>query len=111
MPRERDKADEFAQKLMPLIDEIRTAGKTSLTGIANELNGRSIPTPLGRRWYPSTVKNLLTLLGNDCGQNIDGCMESMSLDLHRDKNGPLCRAPPVQNPRQRCAAGFDPGRQ
>jgi hypothetical protein len=38
------------------------------------------------------VKNLLTLLGNDCGQNIDGCMESMSLDLHRDKNGP-CAGP------------------
>jgi len=67
--RERDKADEFAQRLIPLIDEIRTAGTTSLTGIANELNGRSIRTSLGRRWYASTVKNLLTRLSSGRGQN------------------------------------------
>jgi hypothetical protein len=67
--RERDKADEFAQRLIPLIDEIRTAGTTSLTGIANELNGRSIRTSLGRRWYASTVKNLLTRLSSGRDQN------------------------------------------
>jgi hypothetical protein len=67
--RERDKADEFAQRLIPLIDEIRTAGTTSLTGVANELNERSIPTALGRRWYASTVKNLLTRLSSGHGQN------------------------------------------
>jgi hypothetical protein len=67
--RERDKADEFTQRLIPLIDEIRTAGATSLTEIANELNGRSIPTSLGRRWYASTVKNLLTRLSSGRGLN------------------------------------------
>ncbi|MBV8891632.1 hypothetical protein [Bradyrhizobium sp.] len=55
----RDKADEFARNLMPVVNDIRAAGTTSLTGIADELNRRAIPTWQGRTWYVSTVKNLL----------------------------------------------------
>jgi hypothetical protein len=56
---QRDEADEFAQGLKPIIDEIKTRGTTSLTGIAEELNRRQIPTSHERTWYASTVKNLL----------------------------------------------------
>jgi hypothetical protein len=54
------KADEFAQSVRPVIDEIRRRGTTSFTGIAEELNRRRIPTSHRRTWYASTVKNLLS---------------------------------------------------
>jgi hypothetical protein len=55
-------ADEFAQGLRPVLDEIKIRGTTSFTGIAEELNRRQIPTSRRRTWYASTVKNLLARL-------------------------------------------------
>ena len=55
-------ADEFAEGLKALVDEIKIGGTTSFTGIAEELNRRQIPTSRGRSWYASTVKNLLARL-------------------------------------------------
>jgi DNA invertase Pin-like site-specific DNA recombinase len=53
-------ADEHAANLAPIIDDIRGNGITSYKAIARELNNREILTARGGRWYPTTVKNLLT---------------------------------------------------
>jgi hypothetical protein len=55
----RDKADRFAAAILPIIDQIRAGGTTTLTDIASELNARRIRTARGGRWYPTTVKNIL----------------------------------------------------
>ena len=49
----------FTAKVLPLIDEIRSAGVQTLQGIADCLNRRGIPTRSGKTWYPSTVRNIL----------------------------------------------------
>jgi DNA invertase Pin-like site-specific DNA recombinase len=55
----RAEADKFARDVMPVIEDIRSAGTTSLGGIAAELNQRGILTARGGRWYATTVRNLL----------------------------------------------------
>lgn len=54
-----DRADAHALDLIPVIAEIRKHGVTSLTGIARELNDRSIQTPRGGSWHATSVRNLL----------------------------------------------------
>jgi hypothetical protein len=53
------KADRFAEAILPIIDQIRESGATTLTDIAKALNARNIRTARGRRWHPTTVKNVL----------------------------------------------------
>lgn len=55
----RAKADRFAAAILPVIEEIKRSGVTTLTDIADALNARNIRTARGRRWYPTTVKNIL----------------------------------------------------
>lgn len=55
----RAKADRFAAAILPVIKEIKQSGATTLTDIADALNARQIRTARGRRWYPTTVKNIL----------------------------------------------------
>jgi hypothetical protein len=55
----RPKADQFAAAILPIIDQIRERGATTLTDIAEGLNARNIRTARGRRWYPTTVKYIL----------------------------------------------------
>jgi DNA invertase Pin-like site-specific DNA recombinase len=50
---------EFAAKVLPLIEEIRSAGVQTLQGIADCLNRRGIPTRNAKTWYPSNVRNVL----------------------------------------------------
>ena len=52
------RASEYAE----IIADVREAGAASLPSIAKELNERSILTPRGGRWHPSTVRNLLSRL-------------------------------------------------
>jgi len=52
-------ADEHAAKVLPVIDEIRRAGVTTLEGIADALNARGIRTARGGRWHGSTVRNII----------------------------------------------------
>jgi len=54
----KTKADKFAQDVMPIIDDIRAGGITSLRGISIELK-RGILTAFGHQWYPTTVRSLL----------------------------------------------------
>ena len=55
--------DRHAANVLPVVREIECAGVTTLQGIADALNARGIRTARGRRWYPSTVKNLLGRAG------------------------------------------------
>ena len=55
----RAKAVRHAQDVLPIIDDITTAGIHTLLGIATELNVRGILTARKGQWHPTTVKNLL----------------------------------------------------
>jgi DNA invertase Pin-like site-specific DNA recombinase len=50
---------EFANKVFPIIQEIKSAGIETLQGICDCLNRRGIPTRNGKNWYPATVRNIL----------------------------------------------------
>lgn len=52
-------ADRYAQDILPVVDDIRAAGVTTLKGIADELNARGIMTPRDGRWYAASVRNLV----------------------------------------------------
>ena len=57
-------ADQHAQDLAIVIKDIRKQHVAmTLEAIANQLNSREIMTPRGRRWYPSSVANLLRRIG------------------------------------------------
>jgi DNA invertase Pin-like site-specific DNA recombinase len=55
-------AEQFAADLKGTVGEIRASGKTSLPGIAAELNARHIQTRRGGQWHASSVRNLLARL-------------------------------------------------
>ena len=50
---------EFAAKVFPIIQEIKSAGVQTLCGICESLNRRGISTRNGKNWYPATVRNIL----------------------------------------------------
>jgi hypothetical protein len=53
-------ANERAAKLSPIVKDIQAAGITSLSGIAEALNKRRLPTPRGRgHWHATQVRRLL----------------------------------------------------
>lgn len=52
-------ADQFAEGLAPVIEDIRASGATSLRAMADELNRRGIVTRRGGRWHVSNVRNLI----------------------------------------------------
>ena len=53
-------ADRFAQNTLPIIREIQAAGITTLQGIAEALNARGVRTARGKKWFPATVKAILS---------------------------------------------------
>ena len=59
----KKRADQFAASTLPVIREIEASGVTTLTGLAEELNARGIPTARGGYWYASTVLNILYRAG------------------------------------------------
>jgi DNA invertase Pin-like site-specific DNA recombinase len=50
---------DFIVKVLPIIQEIQSAGVHTLQGIADCLNRRGIPTRSGKTWHPSTVRNII----------------------------------------------------
>jgi hypothetical protein len=57
------RANKHAADLAPIIAELRAAGITSLTGIAEALNERGIPTARDSgRWYHPQVGRMLARL-------------------------------------------------
>ncbi|CAO3429320.1 hypothetical protein [Azospirillum doebereinerae] len=58
--RRRAMAAEHAARVVPIIDEVRKAGVTTLSGIAEALNARGVRTARGGHWHGSTVRNILS---------------------------------------------------
>jgi DNA invertase Pin-like site-specific DNA recombinase len=57
------KADERAAQLLPVIEDMRQRGVTSLGGIASALNDAGMLTARGGKWHPTSVRNLLARQG------------------------------------------------
>jgi hypothetical protein len=55
----RAKADRFAANILPVIEQIKAAGATSLRAIARALNARGIATARGGVWTPVQVTAVL----------------------------------------------------
>ena len=53
------RADKFAANIMPIIEQIRATGVTTLKGIAESLNTRGVKTARSGRWDATTVRQLL----------------------------------------------------
>lgn len=60
----KDKADQHASNLAPVIESLREEGIRSLGAVAGALNDRGMLTPRGGRWHKSSVRNLLDRLGD-----------------------------------------------
>ncbi len=56
------KANDFAQRLAPIIADIRAAGVDTTSGLARELNARDIEAPRGGQWGVTQVRRLLARL-------------------------------------------------
>ena len=52
-------AKEFRAKMRPVISEIQSAGITSHSGIARELNRRGYRTSRNKDFYPGAIKHVL----------------------------------------------------
>jgi DNA invertase Pin-like site-specific DNA recombinase len=55
----QEKAEQFANRILPIIKELQNQGITSYKGVARALNVRGVPTANDRQWYAATVKNIL----------------------------------------------------
>jgi len=54
-----EKACQFAANMLPIINEIQSAGITTLAGIAHALNARGIRTARGNQWQAISVKRVI----------------------------------------------------
>lgn len=55
-----DQADKYAEKVYPIIQEIRRSGIVTLRAMADELMSRQVLTPLGKKnWGPEQVKKII----------------------------------------------------
>ena len=61
-------ADRHAHDIMPVIEDIRAGGITTLEGIAAELNARGILTARRGQWYAMTVARMLLRAGRLSGR-------------------------------------------
>jgi DNA invertase Pin-like site-specific DNA recombinase len=59
----KDRADQHARDLAPVVDRLRMAGNKSLAQLAAALNSEGMQTPRGGQWHPSSVQNLVSRLG------------------------------------------------
>lgn len=55
----KEKANVYAKKMEPIIEEIQLQGIRSIRGICDELNRRNIKTSRGNNWFTSTTFKLL----------------------------------------------------
>jgi DNA invertase Pin-like site-specific DNA recombinase len=55
----KGEAERAADNILPIINEVRRAGATSLRQIAEALNSRGISTPRGGLWHATSVRNVL----------------------------------------------------
>jgi DNA invertase Pin-like site-specific DNA recombinase len=55
----REAADRFAANVVPIIDQLRASGVTSLRAITAGLNARGVRTARGGQWHVTSVRNIL----------------------------------------------------
>jgi len=55
-----DGARRFAENVVPVIQQVRAGGVTSLRGIAEVLNTRGVRTARGGRWHATQVSAILS---------------------------------------------------
>jgi DNA invertase Pin-like site-specific DNA recombinase len=55
----RAAADGFAANIVPVIDQLRAAGVTSLRALTDALNARGVRTARGGAWHVATVRGVL----------------------------------------------------
>ncbi len=55
----RERANLHADELLPVIQEIRANGASTLQQIADALNASGVSAPRGGTWHPSSVRNLM----------------------------------------------------
>jgi DNA invertase Pin-like site-specific DNA recombinase len=55
----KELADRYASKVLPVIRDLQRSGFLSLHQLANELNARRVPTARGGRWHAKSVANVL----------------------------------------------------
>jgi hypothetical protein len=58
------KADQRAQDLAPVIEEVRAAGASSLRQLARGLNDRGLTTARGNAWTAAQVQRLLARIAD-----------------------------------------------
>jgi DNA invertase Pin-like site-specific DNA recombinase len=58
-------ANERAEQLRPIVEDLRSRGVTSLAGLAAALNDGGMITARGGQWHASSVRNLLARLETD----------------------------------------------
>lgn len=54
------KAQTFREEILPIIQKIQAGGTTSFSGIARELNKKNISSIQNKKFYASTIKNILS---------------------------------------------------
>jgi len=59
----REKTQRVAAKAMPIITALRDAG-ASLRAVASKLNEAGIPSAMGGSWHATSVRNLITAMGD-----------------------------------------------
>jgi DNA invertase Pin-like site-specific DNA recombinase len=57
-------ADRHAANILPIIEQIKSSGATTLRSIAQALNARGIPSPRGGRWHAMGVRNAMKRQGD-----------------------------------------------
>ena len=76
----RERRDQFAETVLPIIASLQKAGVTSLRGIAIALNNRGVRTARGGEWQVSNVRNLL---GQNAGtRTFDRREHCIAFSLH-----------------------------
>jgi DNA invertase Pin-like site-specific DNA recombinase len=55
----RARARAWAANVLPVIEQLRATGATTLEAIAKGLNGRGVPAPRGGEWHKTTVQRVL----------------------------------------------------
>jgi DNA invertase Pin-like site-specific DNA recombinase len=56
-------ADRQAANILPIIEQIKRSGVTTLRAIAQALNARGIPSPRGGQWHAMGVRNAMRRQG------------------------------------------------
>jgi DNA invertase Pin-like site-specific DNA recombinase len=79
----QDKADRFAVSVLPVIRGLQAEGITSYKALARALNTRGLPTANQRKWYGTTVRNLLERFNERSGSfRMDCLSDEIIAKLH-----------------------------